>query len=88
MPQHIEKAREVAHQARLTREDLRRSHKPGSKERERQIDKALRALDDAMRPIRSAIGAIAWGRDEYEGELREVSAAMQYERKQLKKMRR
>ena len=67
---------------------MRRSHKPGTKERERIIERTLRSLDDAMRPIRSAIGRLAWRPDEHEDELRAVSEAMQYERKQLKKMRR
>lgn len=88
MAQHIEKARETADAARRTREDLRRSHKPGTKERERIIERTLRSLDEAMRPIRSAIGKLAWRPDDLEDELRAASDAMQYERKQLKKMRR
>lgn len=88
MTPHIEKAQETAEAARRAREDIRRSHKPGSKDRDRVIEKTLRSLEDAMRPIRSAIGKIAWGGPEYDGRLREVSDALQYERKQLKKMRR
>lgn len=88
MTQHIENGHKVAEQARLAREDVRKTYKPGTKDRERIIEKTLRSIDEAMRPIRSAIGKIAWGQTEFEDQLREVSAALQYERKQLKKMRR
>jgi hypothetical protein len=88
LTQDIEKAHRTAEQARLTREDLRKTYKPGTKDRERIIEKTLRAIDESMRPIRSAIGKIAWGQTEFEDQLRDASAALQYERKQLKKMRR
>jgi hypothetical protein len=88
MTPHIENGHKVVEQARLAREDLRKTYKPGTKERERVIEKTLRAIDEAMRPIRSAIGRIAWGATEYEDALREISSLLQYERKQLKKMRR
>lgn len=88
LTQDIAKAHQTAEQARLTREDLRKTYKPGTKDRERIIEKTLRTIDEAMRPIRSAIGKIAWGQTEFEEELRAASTALQYERKQLKKMRR
>lgn len=88
LTQDIANAHQTAEQARLTREDLRKTYKPGTKDRERIIEKTLRIIDESMRPIRSAIGKIAWGQTEFEDQLREASAALQYERKQLKKMRR
>lgn len=71
------------------RKRLRQSTKPGDATRERDIERALRSLDDAMRPIRRWIGRLPWDPqpEEQDRALRDVSQRLQYERKQLKKMR-
>lgn len=80
----------TANQVRLTREDLRWSSKPGDDEREGAIAAALGQIDDAMRPIRHYLGRLSWDPipESSERPLRESSGRLQYERKQLKKMRR
>lgn len=88
LPQYIEEAERVANHATIVRQDTRRAEKPGDPAREKRISDTLDQIDQAMRPIRSAIGKIAWGTAEYEEELRDVSARLQYERRQLKKMQR
>ena len=87
-PQYIQKAADTVAKARLTREDIRRTQKPGDPDREERLDSILDEIDAAMKPVRSAIGAIAWGRSEFEDQLRAVSQDLQYERRQLKKMKR
>lgn len=86
----INKANRVAAKARLLRENLRWEVPPGDETREAQITEHLALIDEAMKPIRSTIGRLAWitlrGVDEQR--LRVASQALQYERKQLKKMRR
>lgn len=88
IPQYIQTALDTVAKARLTREDIRRTQKPGDPDREVRLDKILAEIDDAMKPVRSAIGAIAWGKADFEDQLRSVSQDLQYERRQLKKMRR
>lgn len=88
IPQYIQKAIDTVAKARLTREDIRRTQKPGDPDREVRLEKIIADIDEAMKPVRSAIGAIAWGKADFEEELRTVSQALQYERRQLKKMRR
>ena len=76
--------------ARMAREDLRWTAEPGSDEREAQIAAMIDDIGDAMHEIRSLIGRLTWDPipDEYEKPLRSASRQLQYERKQLKKMRR
>lgn len=68
---------------------LRHQTKRGDPGREHDLHQALDAVDDAMKPIRALIGKIPWDPppSEQEDALRDVSARLQYERKQLKKMR-
>lgn len=86
----IERAEQAAEAARLVREDLRWNSEPGDTERERTIRAQLEKLRKAMAPIRSAIGKLIWDDAcaDREGDLRRVSAALQYNQKQLKKMKR
>lgn len=86
----IAEAQRVAEDAQALREDLRWSVKPGTTDRQRAIGHQLDAIDRAMKPIRSRIGGLIAhplpAADERR--LRQVSKGLQYERKQLKKMRR
>lgn len=77
-------------EARDTRGELRWQAKPGDPAREAELHRVLRLIDDVMRPIRSAIGKLVWEpiSDRDERRLRATSKALQYERRQLKKMRR
>jgi len=88
LPQYLLDAQQVADRAALVRQDTRRAEKPGDSVREKRLDATLDEIDAAMKPVRSAIGRIAWGAGEYEAELRDVSRRLQYERRQLKKMQR
>jgi hypothetical protein len=64
------------------------SRKPGNKKRNRDIQAQINRIDAAMKPLRSYIGKLCWhpAPAELDATLREVSAALQHERKQLKKM--
>lgn len=84
----IEAAAEVAAEARLLREDLRWTVKPGDPDRGARIDSMIEEIRLAMVPIRSWIGKAGYGQVGHEDKLAEVSQELQYERKQLKKMRR
>lgn len=72
--------------ARSVREEWRRQ--PTSLERTDAILGALEGLRVAMVPLRSAIGRLVWEPlpDDLERRLREQSARLQYERRQLRKM--
>lgn len=86
-----EKATEAGQAAEELRAELRWSAPVGDLDRERRIEFHLEALADVMAPLRSAIGRFAggWAKapDGVEDVLRTASAYVQYQRKQLKKMR-
>lgn len=83
-------AQAVTDSAQRKRERLRRSTKPGNDAREDELAAVINLLRDAMSPIRSAIGRLPYRplpeRDERR--LREASAKLKYERKQIRKMQR
>jgi hypothetical protein len=86
----IQAAHDVATAATVLRQDLRWNVKPGDPAREKQISEMLERVRVAMIPIRSAMGRTFWGQltaKETE-KVRAASAELQYQRKQLKKMRR
>lgn len=86
-----EKAVEAAGRAEELRHELRWSVKPGDSDREGRIAACLLELRDVMEPVRSYLGRLAWPPPtppEVERALRAASAEVQYQRKQLKKMRR
>ena len=64
--------------------------KTSDRTRQASIEKLIAQIDEAMKPIRSGIGSLLWHVEyrRHEADLREVSKSLQYERKQLKKMRR
>lgn len=84
-------ARAAARHALSLRTALRRNTVPGSKKREDKIRVELERLSKAMAPVRSLIGQLPY-RDDINAtraeQLRAASAQLQYERRQLKKMRR
>jgi hypothetical protein len=86
----ITKAEDTAAAAQALREDTRWKQRPGDPEREALIVEMLEKLRLAMVPIRSYIGRARY--DAYspntEAQLSRASVRLQYERKQLKKMRR
>ena len=84
------KAHEIADEAQRLRQDLRWNVKPGEADREQAIEACLEKIRLAMVPIRSAMGLAAWGKvtKAAEAKLRDASARLQYERRQLKKMQR
>lgn len=88
----IRAGQRVADAAEAARQDLRWNVKPGDAGREAIIREHLGYIDEAMRPIRAVVGRIAGGWQKasaaQEALLRSTSAALQYQRKQLKKMRR
>lgn len=88
--QDIAEGQAEAETANELRKRLRWRAKPGGAKRERDIDRRLRAIDAAMKPLRVHIGRLAWEPlpDDLDETLRETSRALQGERKQLKKMRR
>lgn len=85
-----EKATVAAQGARDLREELRWSVAPDDPDRAARIEECLENLRVAMVPVRSGIGSFAWhaAPPKVEDALRDASAFVQYERKQLKKMRR
>lgn len=88
--ENIKQGHEVADAAEALRQDLRWTVKPGDSDRDKQITDMLVKIRDAMEPIRSAVGRAVWGQvtASVAEKLSEVSERLQYERKQLKKMRR
>lgn len=86
----IERGKEVAAAVAEARRAMRWRVTPGDPTREDTIAASISMIDDAMRPIRSAIGKLVWEPlpARQERALRETSKALQYERRQLKKMRR
>lgn len=85
----IATGRAVAFKAEKWRAQVRHKVKP-SPHRTAKIDDLIEEIDKAMKPIRSAIGSLLWHAEyrPHEQELRDVSQRLQYQRKQLKKMRR
>lgn len=86
----IDNARVVAAGAAGLRKKLRWKTSVGGAQREAQIGKFIDLIDKAMKPVRSFVGRLAYvplspGLDR---DLRRASRSLQYERKQLKKMRR
>lgn len=85
----VERGRRVAESAREVRNQHRRRTRPGDGQRQRDISYALMSIDGAMLPIRRLIGKLPH-EDTTEGRmsrLLDVSRQLQYERRQLKKMR-
>lgn len=80
---------EVAEAARGVREDLRWTVARDNTDRQARIAAAMEEIRHAMAPIRAEIGRLIWEPipAEQEKALRAVSQSLQYERKQLKKMR-
>lgn len=87
--QAVATGEEVAEHARETREDLRWKSKRTDHDRQVRIDAAMEEIRYSMAPIRAEIGRLVWEPipNEQERALRAVSRTLQYERKQLKKMR-
>jgi hypothetical protein len=83
-------AQEAASHARSARERLRWSTAPGDPDREAEIASLLDQIDRYMRPVRAARGRAVWEElpNGVFSHLVAASNALQYERKQLKKMRR
>lgn len=85
----IEEALAVAEEAEAVRQDLRWNVKPGTDEREQLIDQTLEMIRVAMIPIRSMMGSAVWGKAPLpEATIADASERLQYQRKQLKKMKR
>ncbi len=78
----------AANDALRVRQGLRWQAKKGDPGRERAIETALKRLNEASAPLRSAIGRLAYEPqpDQLDAELRSASQRIQYERRQLKKM--
>lgn len=85
----VREGEDAAADAAALRGRLRYTVAKGDAGRERDIAAALDRLRVAMEPIRSLRGRVLWEPmpSEQERALRAVSEALQYERKQLKKMR-
>lgn len=81
---------EVAAEAQNLREELRWRAATNDPERQSRIEMMLQKMSAAMLPVRSARGILSWepGPENVEKALRKASAYSQYQRKQLKKMRR
>ena len=81
---------EALNKAHGVRVELRRSTEPGAPDRQKAINYALITLNGAMADIRSKIGQLPHydHEDRSAVALREISQALQYERRQLKKMQR
>lgn len=86
----IRRGHTVADTAEAYRQDTRWNVQPGDPDREKQIYAHLEEIREAMIPIRAALGRAQFGQltESQEAATRKVSARLQYERKQLKKMRR
>ena len=85
-------AQEAVDDAQIAREEMRWTDPPGSPHREDRIKERLDALREAMGPLRSIIGTLFWNPTPEAArradELRGLSVDVQYQRKQLQKMRR
>lgn len=81
-------AHNAAADAEKARRRLRRRTVPGGYEREREIEWHLRALAEAMKPIRSLMGHLAFDNVQRPVEVRQASRRLQYERHALRRMRR
>ena len=78
--------------AQQVRTKHRRKKRRSSEQRRADIEEALKRLKDAMRPLRSEIGRFPYGPQTDEAEanrerIRDLSAALQTERRKLWKMR-
>lgn len=78
----------AAEHAGTVRASLRRRTEVADEERQAELEATLAELREVMRPLRRALGKLIWEPIplDLEDELREVSAAIQYERRQLSKM--
>lgn len=81
---------DTADRAEAFRQDTRWNVKPDAPGRTTDIERHLEQIRLAMEPIRSWVGRAVWGQVKAKDEtrLRDVSERLQYQRKQLKKMRR
>lgn len=92
-PTEIEKlvaaAKRVNRDALLAREELRWRVRKGDPDRKQRIDTMIANIDRIMKPVRSMVARLLWEPvPEAQAEsLRAVSQSLQYERRQLKKMR-
>jgi hypothetical protein len=86
----IGRAEAVAEEAFKLRKRFRATVSPSNAERQRDIERAIEAINVAAQPVRSAIGRSLFRRlpSDLDLQLRAISQRLQYERKQLKKMRR
>lgn len=92
----IAAAESVAVRSADFRKQRRRNSKPGNKRREKELERLLDDINRAMEPVRSFIGRLQHTpktaatviTPEQEAALRDVSKDLQYQRRQLKKMRR
>lgn len=86
----IEAAEGVRQEAATWRAENRWKVKADDPDRQAALGSILDQIDDVMVPLRSHIGRLIWEpvQQELETRLREVSTGLQYERRQLKKMRR
>lgn len=86
----VERGRETARDATMTRQGLRWRSSPTDAGRQKAIADAIEDINDAMADIRSARAWVVWHPvpEADEDALRAVSRDLQYERKQLKKMQR
>ncbi len=94
LPEQIERDVEFAEQIDRDSRQFRAEHrwrvKRSDPTRQAHIQQLLDAIDDAMRPLRSHIGRLVHQplpSEADEKRLRGASAGLQYERRQLKKMR-
>lgn len=80
----------VVEQSDSLRRELRRSSKPGDARREERLEIQIRAINEVMEDVRSLVAKSLWDAfpEKLEQDLRDVSARLQYQRRQLKKMRR
>ena len=85
----VDRGGDVLHRARETRAALRRRTKRSSQRRQSRIEAALFEIDDVMKVLRSYVAKTAYHDfpPDLERQLRETSAALQGERRRLKKMR-
>jgi hypothetical protein len=76
--------------AHATRKTLRRVTEPGDPDRQQELSYALARINGAMDEIRSKIGQLPYYDHKASSAeaLRAISQALQYERRQLKKMAR
>jgi ribosomal protein S8E len=88
LPQDVTLALEAAADAQAFRRQIRRKATPGG-ERNERILVVLDRLADAARPLRSAMGMVAYGYiedEQLERDLTKASRTLQAERKALRRM--